>query len=470
MSGIFISYRQEGGFPTANHLADRLKNDGYDVVFDKTFLREGPFDKNILKAIDKCDDFIVILNSTVFHNTLAGTPLDRDWLRMELAHAIKKHKNIIPVMLSGFEWPKQLPDDIDEVRRFNGPKYSRDYYESFYEKLLTFLKSTSSKPSDPETHTLNSQNPKANSNILKTITSLLALALIGGIVFFYYCTHKPKEPILLYAGGGSVKGYILDSCGNAALDEGVYMPMASTTAWPLVAEELSVGGYEDYNEKNPRPYYLVLLSAEQANADQLIPEDSQIEFKRRIGYLVEIQIGESPLQVAYQNIPELDSLFNRNKMVSSSELKEILCNSKYQIFATTKVTSATWRRYNTILQSKLEDTLLNVKFFEMNDDITNFTKDADNYIILESKTYSAKNILTPRINVCEDDYQLATCPLFIYFIVYKTKGDNNKFVYVVPEKVRSFLTKLGMNEFPKGDALWYSGLIRSYNKDLNRFK
>lgn len=457
MSGIFISYRHEGGFPTANHLADRLRNDGYNVVFDKTSLREGKFDENILEAIERCDDFIVILNSTVFDRTLSGTPVERDWLRMELAHAVKKKKNIIPVMLSGFEWPKQLPEDIDVVRLFNGPKYSRDYYDSFYEKLLTFLKSSSSKPSHLKSSSAESSRFE-KSKIWKITTALLALALIGGVIFFYSFTHRPKEPVLLFAGGGSVKGYILDSINENALDNGTYMPMASTTAWPLVAEELSVGGYEDYDEQNPRPYYLVLFSAEKVDANQLMPEDSQKEFLRRIGYLVEIQIGEIPLQVAYQNVPELDSLFKQNKMISVYELKNILSNPTYNIYATTQGTSATWRRYNNILESKL-DSLQNVKFFEKKDDLTSFT---DSYIILESSTYFAENIRTPRLNICDSDHQIVTCPLYIYFIAYKTKGNNN-FVYVVPEKVRSFLSIIGIEKFPEGDKLWYQNLIRSYN-------
>lgn len=470
MNDIFISYRHNGGFPTANHISEKLQKDGYKVCFDKSSLKQGKFDEKILDQIGGCTDFIVVLDKEAFSRTLNNEPIEKDWLRRELAHAIKHKKNIIPVMLSGFEWPEHLPEDIDEIRKHNGPEYSRSYFNEFYKKLTSFLKTRT----------------PLKKRLKRILLPLLLIGVAAGC--FWYAgsqfnnkkliegnknlTNKveeltdtinklaEKEPVLLFAGGGSVKGFIQSSFGNTALDNGIYMPMASTIAWSLIAEEPSVGRYEDYDEKNPRPYYLVLLSAEKATANQLIRDS--MEFKNRIGYLIEIQIGESPLKVAYQNVPELDNLKKLGNMVSSSELKKILCNPTYQIYTTAPETSATWRRYNTILQSKLQS-LKNVKFFEKTDDITAFI---GNYIILESSTYYAEHIHTPRINVCDTNNQLITCPMFIYFVAYKTKNGD---VYVVPEKVRSLLTGLGMEHFPKGDSLWYPNLIRSYNKDLNRF-
>lgn len=465
MSGIFISYRNEGGFPTANHLVDKLERDGYKVDFDKSSLREsGRFDKVIRSQIKACTDFIVVLDKNAFERTSIGNPKETDWLRRELAYALEQKKNIIPIILPGFDWPEQLPDDIKNVRNHNGPKYSRDYFDRFYDELLSFLKSSSSETSGSKSSDLDTPGPK-KSKIWMIVSGLLALALVGGVIFFYYYTHRPKEPVLLFAGGGSVRGYILSSVDSTALDDGVYMPMASTTAWPLVAEELSVGSYEDYDEQNPRPYYLILLTAEKVDADSMMKKETQTEFKRRIGYLIEVKIGESPLQLAYQNIPELDSLYKRDKMVSTSELKKILCKPEYNIFATTKGTSATWRRYNTILESKL-DSLPDIKFFERKDDPTSFT---NNYIILESSTYFAENIHKPRINVCDSLKNPLFCPMFIYFIAYKTKGNN---YYIVPEKVRSFLTKLGIDNFPEKEDLWFdsAGIIRIYNKDERRFE
>lgn len=134
---IFISYRREGGYDTAKHLYDLLTRDGYYVSFDIDTLRNGDFDKQLLSRIDQCKDFILIVDKHCFDRTLDATfnPA-HDWLRQELAYALKKGKNIIPIFLNGInEFPKYLPSDIAGVSRKNGPEYNRYYFNDFYEKL-----------------------------------------------------------------------------------------------------------------------------------------------------------------------------------------------------------------------------------------------------------------------------------------------------------------------------------------------
>ena len=59
---IFISYRRKGGYETAKHLYDLFSKDGYRVSFDLDTLRNGDFDQALLKRIDQCSDFILILS------------------------------------------------------------------------------------------------------------------------------------------------------------------------------------------------------------------------------------------------------------------------------------------------------------------------------------------------------------------------------------------------------------------------
>jgi hypothetical protein len=114
---IFLSYRRNGGYVTAKHLYDLLSRDGYNVSFDIDTLRNGDFDVELLKRIDECTDFIVILNKDVFVRTLdQSVNIKQDWLRNELAYALEKGKNVIPIMLEGFtEFPENLPADIARV-------------------------------------------------------------------------------------------------------------------------------------------------------------------------------------------------------------------------------------------------------------------------------------------------------------------------------------------------------------------
>jgi len=134
---VFISYRREGGYDTAKHLYDLLTRDGYRVSFDIDTLRNGDFDTSLLNRIDECKDFILIVDAHAFDRTLnPNFNPNNDWLRQELAYALKMKKNIIPIFLSGVSgFPINLPMDIAEVIRKNGPEYNRYYFNEFYEQL-----------------------------------------------------------------------------------------------------------------------------------------------------------------------------------------------------------------------------------------------------------------------------------------------------------------------------------------------
>ena len=134
---VFISYRREGGYDTAKHLNDLLVRDGYKVSFDIDTLRNGDFDIQLLSRIEECKDFILIVDKHAFDRTLDKTfDSTKDWMRCELAHALKHNKNIIPVFLSGVTgFPDGLPKDIVNVTKKNGPEYNRYYFNDFYETL-----------------------------------------------------------------------------------------------------------------------------------------------------------------------------------------------------------------------------------------------------------------------------------------------------------------------------------------------
>lgn len=134
---VFISYRRDGGFNTAKQLSDLLMRDGYRVSFDIDTLRSGDFDKQLYSRIDMCRDFILIVDEHAFDRTIKDkNPRKNDWVRCELAYALEKKKNIIPIFLSGVEgFPEDLPQDISEVTMKNGLKYNQIYFDAFYQEL-----------------------------------------------------------------------------------------------------------------------------------------------------------------------------------------------------------------------------------------------------------------------------------------------------------------------------------------------
>lgn len=120
MYDIFISYSHSHTAEKAEHLLTILENNGFAnrVSLDKDNL-VGRFDVELLRRIDNCKDFIIIIGEPTFRNLdpghapyyklLANCPIDEfytlldslpfklDYLRLELARAVAKGRNIIPV-------------------------------------------------------------------------------------------------------------------------------------------------------------------------------------------------------------------------------------------------------------------------------------------------------------------------------------------------------------------------------------
>lgn len=128
---IFISYRRRGGDVAAKLICEALKNRGYSVFFDYDSLKGGAFDCEILSALDQCRDVVLVLPK----NALARCRHEDDWVRQEIRYALMKQKNIIPVMLEKFEFPKKLPLDIQEVTRYNGVRFRMDFFDSVIDKI-----------------------------------------------------------------------------------------------------------------------------------------------------------------------------------------------------------------------------------------------------------------------------------------------------------------------------------------------
>ncbi|MHB8064870.1 MAG: DUF4062 domain-containing protein [Ruminiclostridium sp.] len=132
---IFISYRRDGGEFTARIFNDRLEKLGYRVFFDVELLRSGGFNQKLYPIIEECKDFILILSQ----NSLDRCSNQDDWVRLEIIHALKCNKNIIPIMLRDFTFPEELPSEIDAIRYQNVIYSNSDIFDGFINRLQTLL-------------------------------------------------------------------------------------------------------------------------------------------------------------------------------------------------------------------------------------------------------------------------------------------------------------------------------------------
>ncbi len=144
---VFISYRREGGWATAKHLRDILVGKYYWVFFDMNSLKNGYFNNALFQYIDECQDFIIILSPNCLDRCKER---EDDWVRKELAHALKTGKNIIPVMHEDFTFPSDLPDDIKDIAYVNGIRVYKEVFDAIVERIISFLKSQPHPPKTPK--------------------------------------------------------------------------------------------------------------------------------------------------------------------------------------------------------------------------------------------------------------------------------------------------------------------------------
>lgn len=96
---VFVSYRRTN-VPWALAIFQNLTQYGYDVFFDFSGLASGDFESVILENIHARAHFVVLLTPSALER--CGDPTD--WLRREIEAAIDSERNIVPLMLEGFDF------------------------------------------------------------------------------------------------------------------------------------------------------------------------------------------------------------------------------------------------------------------------------------------------------------------------------------------------------------------------------
>lgn len=479
---IFISYRRDGSFETAKHLNDLLVHDGYTVSFDIDTLREGPFDETLLKRIEQCVDFIIVVDKHTFDRTLDPTFDPRkDWLRVELAHALKLKKNIIPVLLSGVNgFPANLPKDIAEISSMNGPEYNRYYFDEFYRRLKFFLRCVprDAKKMDGGKGTVNDNNPYLGKcepavghlhkrKLLIQLAVVIASILLGGILQHYL---TPNE-LLIFAGGGSVRNYLSWECEQNVADypHAIYANLASGSAWALLAEEAA--RYQEDGQKNKNNYSTICLSADTIDP-AFINEKTKSMFKD--ARIIRYYLGEDPLVVYIHHdvLPEGHPLWLSETITADSLcsiVKWAISNrNKVRLFTTSK-TSGTLRQYQSCFRSKdkinletlLDSSLSYLFYFQSTSEYIN-SLDQPNmnmpYIILGSKYYYPE-VLRDEKGKPYREYKIIdggkykSKPMNLYFVGYKDEALNSNYV-TIRKPIVQFLKKIGAEKTISDNQVW----------------
>jgi tetratricopeptide (TPR) repeat protein len=126
---VFISYRRIN-VPWALAISQNLTHHGYDVFFDFDGIASGDFEQVIIENIKARAHFLVLLTPSALER--CGEP--KDWLRREIETAFEARRNIVPLMLEGFDFatPRiadQLTGTLAALRNYNALRIPSEFFD-----------------------------------------------------------------------------------------------------------------------------------------------------------------------------------------------------------------------------------------------------------------------------------------------------------------------------------------------------
>jgi hypothetical protein len=158
MPKIFISYRRDDTAFAAQSIYDKLKELFGDesITFDVNFSLGVDFAKKIDESVCRCDVLLAIIGDRGLDLRFADGPMQgqrrlddpNDWVRLEIASALKRDILVIPVLVGKVSMPdisSGLPPDLADLTKKvavsvrAGPDLPND---------LNYWSGASSEPSD----------------------------------------------------------------------------------------------------------------------------------------------------------------------------------------------------------------------------------------------------------------------------------------------------------------------------------
>jgi hypothetical protein len=125
---VFVSYRRTDE-PWGLAIFQDLTQHGYDVFIDYDGIASGNFEAVILENIRARAHFLVLLTPTALER--CGDP--KDWMRREIEAALDSQRNIVPLMLAGFDFgtpatASQLTGKLAVLKEYNGLPIPEGYF------------------------------------------------------------------------------------------------------------------------------------------------------------------------------------------------------------------------------------------------------------------------------------------------------------------------------------------------------
>jgi hypothetical protein len=134
---VSVSYRRTDE-PWALAVFGDLTQHGYEVFIDYDGIASGDFETAILENIRARAHFLVLLTPTALERR--SDPVD--WMRREIEAALDSKRNIVPLMLEGFDFDTpavagQLDGKLEGLKKYNGLSIPKGYFPPAMERLRT---------------------------------------------------------------------------------------------------------------------------------------------------------------------------------------------------------------------------------------------------------------------------------------------------------------------------------------------
>ncbi|MBR5309126.1 MAG: toll/interleukin-1 receptor domain-containing protein [Clostridia bacterium] len=104
----YLSYMKASCGEYANEITKALRSYGYGVFYDKKSPRSGEFKKDLTKAINNSNWFVIILDKHIFEDWNDK----RNWIHIELSHAIQEKKRIIALKTPGLDVEAEMKGEL----------------------------------------------------------------------------------------------------------------------------------------------------------------------------------------------------------------------------------------------------------------------------------------------------------------------------------------------------------------------
>lgn len=156
MAKVFISYRRDDSAGHAGRIHDRLEREfGRDLLFmDVDAIPIGAdFVEVLTQAVGKCDVLLAVIGPLwcEIRNGDGSRRLEdaSDFVRIEIATALRRGIPIIPVLLDDTEMPRpvQLPEEIQPLCRRNAISVRHTSFHADMDRLIAGLRRTTHSPS-----------------------------------------------------------------------------------------------------------------------------------------------------------------------------------------------------------------------------------------------------------------------------------------------------------------------------------